>query len=57
MTDLTAIDILITEFVVQPSPQVLDFQAALIAAMNPYVESGGTPRPSSCRRGHHQMIN
>ncbi len=29
-------------FVVQPSPQVLDFQAALIAAVSPYVESGGT---------------
>jgi len=28
--------------VVQPSPAVLDFQAALIAAVTPYVESGGT---------------
>jgi hypothetical protein len=31
-----------TVFVVQPSPQVLEFQAALIAALTPYIESGGT---------------
>ena len=31
-----------TAFVVQPSPQVLDFQAALIAPVGPYVGSGGT---------------
>jgi hypothetical protein len=28
--------------IVQPSPQVLDFQADLLAAVTPYVESGGT---------------
>jgi len=28
--------------VVQPSPQVLDFQAALLAAVTPFTESGGT---------------
>ena len=27
---------------VRPSPEVLDFQAALLAAVTPYVESGGT---------------
>jgi hypothetical protein len=29
-------------FVIKPSPQVLDFQARLLAAITPYVESGGT---------------
>ena len=27
---------------IQPSPQVLDFQAALLAAVTPFTESGGT---------------
>jgi hypothetical protein len=31
-----------TVYVAEPSPQVLDFQAALIAALNPYIEAGGT---------------
>jgi hypothetical protein len=29
-------------YVVKPSPEVLDFQAKLIAAVSPFVESGGT---------------
>ena len=32
----------LTGMVVQPGPEVLDFQAALIEAVKPYTESGGT---------------